>query len=545
MYCEAQNAWMFCTVEGCIGYCLTCQCEEARREDRCEESGRIVSSECKTARNAAQHFLVIQHPSQDSNSILVSRVSHCVIPSYAEEAAHRAMENPFRDVDRWTTVVCKYFGLSFRLCYRFRLWRHRDRDSSRSVLICECMDGDGIEIPSNLVWRPLDEVIGTLPQHFPRTARDALGRFSDAERLKTAKCVPLFLQRGWIQQEIIPWLRGQLSPKIVTVDNLELVGMRYTGAVLRLKCSGETLYVKVSAPFVNEAAVYDALLCAFPRVIARPLVCDVQRRIVLLQDLGKPRNMVVERERLPRDKANAFIDNWLVELAAMHKACMGRHEVWKQAGVKDVCDVSGFHKKVEPIVQTLRDMRKISDVECAQLLGDMDEIRADADVVQSLGVPCTLIHSDVDTTNVCDAPDKRPNKHVLIDWAECCLSHPLFDEIWNGSRDACLNEWIHHCRRHEHESDDEVRRRLRAGQSRAQKLKPLMNAVRILEEIEDDVCCTCESCAPLRAMMGDEMAENMLHLRNSYLPVDVEASRRRQMAFRRARRERKLRNNSG
>eukprot|EP00171_Calliarthron_tuberculosum_P004696 IDg4696t1 len=97
----------------------------------------------------------------------------------------------------------------------------------------------------------------------------------------------------------------------------------------------------------------------------------------------------------------------------------------KVAGVPDR-SLSWLSRNVESIFEHKVLQRFEGNAQLCALRCRVDEIKQLCELVRSYGIPNTLVHGDLDVSNMMYSIGP-PASLMFIDWANACISHPFYD----------------------------------------------------------------------------------------------------------------------
>ena len=198
-------------------------------------------------------------------------------------------------------------------------------------------------------------------------------------------------------------------------------------SVWRLPVDGSSAWLKVVPPFFAHES---AMLAALDRADVPRLIAGEGGRMLLDEIAGPDRY----------DAVGAPLLTMVRILVGLQTAWIGRTRELLALGLPDW--------RPEPLTALAADVveRTAPELEPAvvrRLQALLDELPCVWDDVASCGVPETLVHGDFHPGNV-RGPDDRL---VLLDWGDCGIGHPLFDQaaflqrLPEGERRPVLEEW--------------------------------------------------------------------------------------------------------
>lgn len=418
----------------------------------------------------SKYFMLVHHPDLCDNRVLLYKDNSCLeVPCYISTIAF----DPVRDSSSWISDFLKQSGMPFEVSFLRRIWHQqtffRFGYTARSLIVLESW-GEDWSIPSGAEWVELTAV--SIPDEISN-AREPFDLFRREYASGVSRQRPIFQKRGWLQCTVLPWVREHIGGE---VSHVELISARYTGAAIRMRVGARRLFVKVNSNAANEAAVYSALESVYPSIVVAPMAIDVKRRFVLMSDCGEPRNYYRDRCFCTTD-GRRYLDIWLSELAAMHRGTALCKVKLKSAGLH-VIGVEALSSHFDSALRLMLARGLLQLSEATKIATIANEVNCDAQEVIALKIPNTLVHGDLESGNVCP-PQGNRTTHVLIDWAESCISHPFFDESLQAGVPAYLDHWLDLIQL-EDESLNDARKRLLTCYRRTKRLKPLMLVAHVL-----------------------------------------------------------------
>jgi hypothetical protein len=229
-------------------------------------------------------------------------------------------------------------------------------------------------------------------------------------------------QPGWLEQATA-WIYTQLAARgWHSVGPVELVRLRPWSAFARVSTTNGIAYFKATAPDSHyEAAVTQALARWRPDCTVPILAVDLDRDWLLSADAGptlhsaSPSTDQLEHwlkllplcvelqlemaDHVPELLALGLFDRRLAQLPHLYTQLMEPNENLRV----------GLEPGLTPAeYQRLRDLRAWVAAACEQLA--------------SVGLPETLVHEEVHSSNVLVSGDR----YIFTDWSEGVVTHPLF-----------------------------------------------------------------------------------------------------------------------
>ena len=241
--------------------------------------------------------------------------------------------------------------------------------------------------------------------------------------------------RNWIEsnlphtQDVKPWRIAQIRSWSIS-------------SVSRISSADRTLYFKASPRyFESEVAITLEVSKRFPEVSPEIIAAEPEQGWMLMRDLG--------------DVTLANCDSVEMWCDAMKTIAVVQHGFVNRT---DELERMGLEKRsIGAIVETLADwtqdtsgpglrmFQPENEVALRRLAPSLDKIALLARGLEALGLPLTLEHGDLDSTNIF----VRNGAPVLMDWSDACVSHPFFTPLTPaqarrhpGFVDTYLREWL-------------------------------------------------------------------------------------------------------
>lgn len=229
-------------------------------------------------------------------------------------------------------------------------------------------------------------------------------------------------QLDWLEQVTL-WIQSQLTVRgWQSVGPVELVRLRPWSAFARMLTTNGLVYFKAPAPDCQyEAAVTQALMRWRPDYTVPLLAVEFERGWLLSADAGPTLHDVCPSldqlehwpkllpqcvelqiemaEHVPKLLALGLFDRRLAQIPHLYSNLLEPNENLR----------IGLEPGLTPEeYQRLRDLRAWVTDACDQLAG--------------IGLPETLVHEEVHSTNVLVSGDR----YIFTDWSEGVVTHPLF-----------------------------------------------------------------------------------------------------------------------
>eukprot|EP00178_Gracilaria_changii_P000301 TRINITY_DN1037_c0_g1_i3.p1 TRINITY_DN1037_c0_g1~~TRINITY_DN1037_c0_g1_i3.p1 ORF type:complete len:482 (-),score=66.14 TRINITY_DN1037_c0_g1_i3:5380-6825(-) len=329
----------------------------------------------------------------------------------------------FKNTEKWIPEVRAYFNYCFEMTLLRCIW-HKEYneelqdDLFRTMIVLES-HGKVSNLPAQTEWREVDSV--EIPIYWGEEAQEAIRRFNEESSTdEQPKFRPLFFRRGWYS-DTVKWMKQAVADeKLGEVVKVTQLKHTYRGCVLRgeLK-SGRFVYLKCSSYITNEAAVIAALLKVVPQCVTKPIVMDVEKRVVLMEDYGE----VLWSAALRGEEG----EKWTDELADIHQSTVGSLSVLIAAGLRTV-SIDVIIREYDDMVDFAERAHLVDGKEAKDLKRFGTEVKADLKAVGELGIPLTFVHGDLCGPNIYKY-DNPEISHKMIDFADAHISHPFVDAV--------------------------------------------------------------------------------------------------------------------
>ncbi len=263
-------------------------------------------------------------------------------------------------------------------------------------------------------------------------------------------------QSAEVPEERPPWQRpGWHSTTTAWIlDRLVEAGMPATGhveqvknwgisCVLRVPTTAGYVYFKAVPPlFAQEPVVTRALAAAHPRHVPTPIAIDVERRWMLLPDIGSV---------LLGNSGALHWEAALRAFAAIQLDWSERAPELLALGAEDR-RLHVLQRQIDPHLEKEAVMRSLPDEDYARLRAAAPRLKAMCDELASYGLPQTLMHGDFHAGNIA----VRGEDIIFFDWTDTCVAHPFLDpptvlhdlpgssygdDTWDRVRDVYLQPW--------------------------------------------------------------------------------------------------------
>ena len=271
-------------------------------------------------------------------------------------------------------------------------------------------------------WSDLDEpgFVKDVRQKLARAARLEVERLSSDSGPDSA--VPWDSPTAW-HRRARSWIEANLpQPEDGRPWRIAQIRSWSISSVSRISSGGRRLYFKASPRYFDtEVAVTLDVSNRFPEASPEILSAQSEQGWMLMNDLGDVTLAKADRVELWHD--------------TMRTIAKVQHEY---AGCTPELERMGVERRsVRAIVETLTDWTQDSsraglrlyqpeaEVQLRRLETILGDLVAMADSLDSIGLPHTLEHGDLDSTNIFI----RKGIPVLMDWSDACISHPFFTPL--------------------------------------------------------------------------------------------------------------------
>lgn len=343
----------------------------------------------------------------------------------------------YPEVEEFVERVRSECGLDIAI---LRCLAEGDANEGKARLYSAVCVSDG-ELRPGFRWSDLDE------PSFDKGVRENLSGVArlEVERLSSSpdpdSPVPWDSPTAW-HRRARNWIRANL-PQAEDGQPWRIAQIRSwsISSVSRISSGSGRLYFKASPRyFDSEVAVTQAVSNRFPEASPEILSADPERGWMLMNDLGDVTLAKADRVELWRDAMKT--------IASVQREYIGRAAELERMGVE--------RRSVRAIVETLADwtqdpsraglrlFQPEAEAQLKRLDANLDRIEAMALSLEALGLPQTLEHGDLDSTNIFI----RNGVPVLMDWSDACVSHPFFTPLTPAQArrnpelvDAYLREW--------------------------------------------------------------------------------------------------------
>lgn len=289
------------------------------------------------------------------------------------------------------------------------------RNGSATCAVMECVKHNE-RAPAGAYWMPLNVAAECGGAEEAATIQDA---FAELASYTNGEKPGPFAKPGWIQ-ELFSWAYEQTAP----------MGLRFTGnfrqynasptfSLLRIETDGDAFWFKATGePNSHELPVSVLLARLFPRHVPRILAVHPAWNGWL----------TVEASGTALDETSdcSVWERVAGELAELQIASIGKSDELLERKCKDL-RLPEIVKFIDPFLsrmaelmaaQEKRSPAPLADSELTSLGEGLEEA---CSLLQSLGLPDTLGHIDLNPGNILVSPDRC----IFLDWAEAGVTNPV------------------------------------------------------------------------------------------------------------------------
>ena len=240
--------------------------------------------------------------------------------------------------------------------------------------------------------------------------------------------------REWVEANVPPTADGS-AWRMVQIRSWSI------SSVWRLTSGDSRLYFKASPRyFASEVAVTRDVATRFPEISPSLVVVDPDEGWMLMEDLGDLTLSKTDSAELWRETMRT--------IARVQQGYAGRPDALEAMNLerrtlRDIVESLAYWLE-DPSRSALRMFQGENEAALARLRPGLNEVEAMAGRLDGLGLPPTLEHGDLDSTNVFI----RDGAPVLMDWSDACVSHPFFTPLTPAQArrypqfvEAYLREW--------------------------------------------------------------------------------------------------------
>lgn len=398
--------------------------------------------------------LVITNP--DGNALLIQHDGEKVrFPKIAPPKSNEG-DDPW--VNSWrseTNDLCTVIRKRFKLPVYVRrlLWSHPQPAGDEEVMVVVDFVGASQSFvsiatsePQELDWITREDALTAewIKPHLECNVVAILTEFfreSGDNGLEPLSRVP-WRRHGWFLSTS-EWVRETLSKHgIEPSEDVEQLRNSFQSTVMQCKVrpalsnpAADRVYVKQTISLIPESCMTNKIATVLPEFTPRVLTSTTTAFI---------------QEAAPEDCCYAEPVYLMSTIAEMQLKSVDYVDELKEAGVPDR-SLDWLASNVEAILE--HDMVQLfeGNEQLRELLSRVDDIKKLCAVVVRCGIPCTLVHGDLDVSNI-KYWAGPPSRVKFIDWANCCIAHPFYDYAyvttvgWENVEDedakrCYLNKW--------------------------------------------------------------------------------------------------------
>jgi hypothetical protein len=206
------------------------------------------------------------------------------------------------------------------------------------------------------------------------------------------------------------WIEARLAElDVARAGVIEQPHIRRWSTVLRVPTDAGTLWFKANdVSLRHEARLVDLLAGFRPDCILKPLAIDAGSGWMLMSDAGEPLGKLAPVER--------NLDRWLDVLARYAQVQLDvtdAVDTLLAVGVPDM-RLAVLPEKYEQLMEEIGAEQRFREATA--------HVAALCRVLGDFGVAETIQHDDLHDGQVF----VRDGRHLLMDWADACISHPFF-----------------------------------------------------------------------------------------------------------------------
>ncbi|MFC5730797.1 MULTISPECIES: aminoglycoside phosphotransferase family protein [Nocardioides] len=200
----------------------------------------------------------------------------------------------------------------------------------------------------------------------------------------------------WTTEEFLAELRAFVTDALGEPTSVEPVRLRPWSAVWRVQAGGRVAYAKQNCPGqAHEARLLSELAGVAPGFVVPVLAADAARDLLLTEDLGPTLQDVGRVDDVDLWCRIAAAGAWLQRLSTEAVSRVGLTVLAPGDATTYVADAVG---RLSALAEG--DPRRLDAHLAARLQALLPTIGRWADEVEELGLPLTLLHNDLHTSNV-------------------------------------------------------------------------------------------------------------------------------------------------
>ncbi len=325
----------------------------------------------------------------------------------------------YPEVEEFVESVRRVCGLEIAV---LRCLEEGDANEGRPRLYSAVCASERDEPCPGFKWINLDEPSfgSPVPERLMKMARLELERLSADEPPHAP--VPWDWPTRW-HKKAREWITANLPPATEGEPwRMAQIRSWSISSVFRLTSGSARLYFKASPRyFRSEVAVTQDVAERFPEVSPVLAAAEPQHGWMLMEDLGELTLGKADSPLLWRETMKT--------IARVQQGYIDRADSIEQMGIekRTIGDiVETLTEWVEnPARANLRIFQEENAAALKRLQPSLDKVAEIARGLERLGLPQTLEHGDLDSTNVFI----RDGSPVLMDWSDACISHPFFTPL--------------------------------------------------------------------------------------------------------------------
>lgn len=348
--------------------------------------------------------------SKDGRKIAVTTSGNPSLPEV------RVLDRFYPEIEEFARAVSHHLGIDVRV---LRCLNRGSVEDEYPCLYSLVASGDADQLGDSFSWMDLAEICRLSNPGDSQMASIRL----ECERVSSGPgataAVPWEWPVGW-GDDVREWVRRRIGPPF-DPDKVTLTPIRSwsISTVARVDVRSRRLFFKASPRFfATEAVITDVVADRFPEISPKLVAVDREQGWMLMEDLG--------------DLTLGAADNvslWCEAVRALAEVQTGF------AGDTGRLERLGLERRSTSIIcSSLREwMREPSGLglsyeadrtekALARLVPHVELVDELCALVDSVGLPSTLDHGDLDAGNIF----VRDGSPVIMDWSDASISNPLF-----------------------------------------------------------------------------------------------------------------------
>jgi hypothetical protein len=358
-----------------------------------------------------QTFRLIIVRQNGSEILLCSKGSRFALPS-VEILAHE------RYALQLTTKVRNVTGMKVYCLFLPQLPAPKSNELSTHYAVMETVD-DGDQPPTGCHWmrRSADSSRGEYPSSDSDAISQSLRQFD--LNATTAYGGP-FMKTGWVR-ELFAWTQKQLDTTELRLNGtFQQFSASPTFSLIRLETNGTAVWFKATGePNAHELGVTLRLAQLFPLSLPRILGVHQSWNGWLSEELSET--------TLDQLADSSAWENVAEQLAQLQIASIGQSSALIDARCKDLRSsrladfIPAFLERMA-FLMSRQEKQSPAPLTASELDFLGTRLFNSLFLLQRSGLPDTLGHMDFNPGNIVVSG----NRCVFLDWAEACVTHPLF-----------------------------------------------------------------------------------------------------------------------